>query len=232
MPVERSKFTLEIWNSWTISWEKFCCVPPSTESLMRAPSTAMRVRSGSAAQNGNVHRAVVIALVVGGDRDARREEGKLQKAAAVERELLDLLAADDLIDGVRFELDLRVDRCHRDGLFLFPHLQAWIHRGDAAGRDHGCHRIAGEAGSFHTHLIGSGGQRRHAVLTVLVAQQDAFESRSRVLHFDRGVGYRSAGRIVHRAGDFAGGRLRPQDRHENHRQQHPQITSHLDIQTQ
>ena len=47
-PVDRSKFTLETWNSWTISCEKFCCVPPVTESRTVAPSTVMRVRLESA----------------------------------------------------------------------------------------------------------------------------------------------------------------------------------------
>src|ERR1022692_4139850 len=54
MPVERSKLTLEIWNSCTISWEKFCCVSPSTESFTRAPSTAMRVRLVAAAARHDV----------------------------------------------------------------------------------------------------------------------------------------------------------------------------------
>jgi hypothetical protein len=43
VPVERSKPTVLIWNSWTVSEEKFCEVPPVIRSLTRAPSTEMVV---------------------------------------------------------------------------------------------------------------------------------------------------------------------------------------------
>ena len=155
-----------------------------------------------------------------------------RKAAAVERELLDLLAGDDLIDGVGFEFDLRVDGVDGDGFFLLTHLEVRIDGGDAAGRDYGFDQVVGEAGCYHVHFIGAGGERRHAVLTVLIAEQGALERGGRVLHFDGGVGHDTAGRIVDGAGDFAGGRLGRQGRDENAKEQHPQITLHLDIQTQ
>ena len=174
------------------------------------------------AENGDVHGAVVVALVVAGDGYAGREEGELQEAAAVERELLDLLAGDDLVDGVRFDFDLRVDGVDGDGVLLLSHLQVRIDRGDAAGGDHGFDRVGVEAGRFHAHFIGAGGQRRHAVLTALIAEQDAFERRGHALHFDGSVGHDAAGRIVNGAGDFTSGRLGRQGRGENRKKQHPQ----------
>ena len=44
MPVDRSKFAVEIWNSCTTSCEKFCPVPPSTGLRMLPPSTVIAVR--------------------------------------------------------------------------------------------------------------------------------------------------------------------------------------------
>ena len=44
MPVDRSKLAVEIWNSCTTSWEKFCPVPPSTGLRTLPPSTVIAVR--------------------------------------------------------------------------------------------------------------------------------------------------------------------------------------------
>ena len=109
---------------------------------------------GIAAENGDVHGAVVVALVVGGDGDTGREEGELQEAAAVERELLDLLAADDLVDGVSFDFELRVDGFDGDGVLLLAHLQVRVDRGDAAGSDDGFDGVSMEAGRFDAHFVG------------------------------------------------------------------------------
>ncbi len=92
--------------------------------------------------------------------------------------------------------------------------------------------VVGEAGRFHAHFIVAGGQRRHAVLAALIAEQGALERGSGVLDLDGSVGHDPAGRIVNGAGDFAGGRLGGQGRDENAKEQHPQIALHLDIQTQ
>ena len=116
--------------------------------------------------------------------------------------------------------------------FCSPTCEVRIDGGDAAGGDHGFDRVGVEAGRFHAHFIGAGGQRRHAELTALIAEQGAFERGGRVLHFDGGVGHDTAGRVVDGAGDFAGGRLGRQGRDENPKKQHPQKTLHLDIQTQ
>src|SRR5215510_6922177 len=43
VPEERSKPRVLIWNSWTVSAEKFCEVPPVTRSLPREPSTEITV---------------------------------------------------------------------------------------------------------------------------------------------------------------------------------------------
>ena len=48
MPVERSKFEVEIWNSCTTSCEKFWPVPPSIGFLMLPPSTVIAVRDAGA----------------------------------------------------------------------------------------------------------------------------------------------------------------------------------------
>ena len=187
---------------------------------------------GIASEYGDVHGAVVVALVIAGDGYARREKRQLQESAPVERQFLDLLAADDLVDGVRFHFELGADGFHRDRVLLFSQLEARIHRGDAAGCHHHFHRVAAEAGRVHPHSIGAGPQRRHAELAALVAQQGAFERRGLVLHFDGCVGYHRAGSIVDGAGDFAGGRLGRQSRYKTPNQQHPQKTWHLHIQPQ
>ena len=89
-----------------------------------------------------------------------------------------------------------------------------------------------EAGRFDAHFISAGGQRRHAVLAVLIADQDAFKRGSRILYFDGGVGYDAPGRVVDGAGDFSRGGLGRQGRDEYYKKQHPQKTVHLNIQTQ
>jgi hypothetical protein len=48
MPVERSKFAVEIWNSCTTSCEKFWPVPPSIGLRMFPPSTVIAVRDAGA----------------------------------------------------------------------------------------------------------------------------------------------------------------------------------------
>ena len=62
--------------------------------------------------------------------DAGREKGQLQEAAAVERELLNLLPGDHLIDGVALDFDLRIDGIDRDGVLLFADLEVRIDGGD------------------------------------------------------------------------------------------------------
>src|SRR5262249_57840095 len=43
VPVDRSKLLVLIWNSCTVSAEKFWDVPPVIRSLTRAPSTVIKV---------------------------------------------------------------------------------------------------------------------------------------------------------------------------------------------
>ena len=105
----------------------------------------------------------------------------MQEAASVERQFLDLLARDHLVDGVPLHFNLLRHTIHRDRILLLAHLEVKFHRGDRPGRDHRVHREAAEARRFDAHFVRSGSQRRHAVSPRRIAAQHTVESRSGIL---------------------------------------------------
>ena len=94
MPVERSKLAEDSWNSSTTSCEKFIPVLPSIELRTLPPSTVIAVLLESPPRIDTEKSELYCEVEPGLARDARLEERELQEAAAVERQLLDLLPRD------------------------------------------------------------------------------------------------------------------------------------------
>ena len=91
---------------------------------------------GIVAENGDILGAIVIALVIRRDDHARRQERQLQKAAPVQRKLLDLLPAHYLVDGVTLVFHLGSRGIHGYRLFLVTHLKMEIDSSHGTGRYH------------------------------------------------------------------------------------------------
>ena len=169
------------------------------------------------AEHRHVELRVELRRVAEVHGDARLKLRKVQEAAAVQREVFDLRAADDALDAVRFEIDHRGRACYGDRLLPCAHLQRDLH---------GRRRPDGDVDRTHGRLkscrldedvVRASRQRGNRKRPVGSRLNGTRRAGVAVRHRDRRLRQHRPNLIGHGSGDGAGRHLRSErTRHGDH----------------
>ena len=135
----------------------------------------------------------------------------MQEAAPVERERLDLLTRDDLVDRVTLMIDQGRDSFNGDDILGLPDLQGEIDSGHSPSCDLRILNSGPESIGLYSQPVAAGLKRRRAVLANLIAHNRARESSFDALHVDGASSNHCSASIINGAGDFACGCLGERD---------------------
>src|SRR5262249_23606335 len=139
---------------------------------------------GLIAEDGDVHRAVEETLVIRRYRHPGCKERQLQERASVERQFLNLLALNYMIDGVPLAADQRGNAGDGHNFFLLAYLQMDVRFGHSAGCDVGLERGSAKSRGHCPHLVGPCWKQREAVMTGRIGFPVAQRARTGVSNAD------------------------------------------------
>src|SRR5262249_36513527 len=143
------------------------------------------------------------------------QEGKLEEAAPIDRQLLNLLAGDHAIDRVRLQFDLAGGAGDGHHLARLTDLHAQVDRQDRAGGDGHVALERPEAGELCDHFVLTGGESRDREGAVVARGQRALDAGGLVANGDGGGRDNRAGLVADHARDRPDWRLRPRtSRHD------------------
>src|SRR5579872_6707023 len=166
---------------------------------------ADRLRAG--AQNVDIELAVVLADVRRGYRYTGLQLGKLQEAAAIQRQAVDLLFGHDPIDGLPVEVQLCRHGLHGHHFLGLSYLQAQFHGGDRSGLYRHLLHLSTKTVRLATNFILASLERWETEISIAGGRQLAAGSSIRVSERYRGPRNEGAGCVENLAIHLAGGCL-------------------------